>query len=434
MKILNVGLLGFGTVGSGVYKALNDNNEYIFKKLGFSIIIKKIYVRNIAKVKSKDFGFVPDYSLFTSDVNEVIANRNIDIAVEVMGGTDFAKDCILKALNNKINVVTANKELLAKFGNELKKASFENKTALRYEASVAGGIPIIETILESLACEKINLCAGIVNGTTNYILSNMSSDSTLSYEAVLKDSQQKGYAEADPTADVEGYDAARKMAILASLCFNTDVDYSKVHIEGISKITSEDISCAKKHGFTIKLLGITRILTDNKIQISVYPALIKDNHPIAGVSGAFNCIYLDSYPLGKSMYYGAGAGSLPTGSAIAADIAHIGKNLSQGIAQDMQVSFNSKEIAPIEDITSQFFIRFDTSKEDDGLKTTVKSLLEEFDLKSESMTFETLNGNKFSLAVITQPALTKNLLLFAKKAEASIKDAVLKNIYRIEDI
>ena len=322
MKTVNIALLGFGTVGSGVYEAIRQNNDKYEKTLGLRLEIKKILVSNINKKRDIDT------ALLTDNIDEAITD-DIDIVIEVMGGIDFAKKCILTAFSKGKSVVSANKDLIANFGKELYEAADKNRVFFMYEASVCGGIPILRTINEHLSGEKISEVTGIVNGTTNFILTKMYQKYGLTFDTVLSEAQELGYAEADPTADVEGLDAARKVAILASLCFSAYVTFDDVYSEGISKISPEDVKYAKKFDYNIKLLGISKEHQDG-IEAHVYPAFIPNTYQISKVNDAYNAVYLKSNILGSSMYYGAGAGSLPTASAVMSDVIDIIKKQISG--------------------------------------------------------------------------------------------------------
>ena len=338
MKTINIALLGFGTVGSGVYNAIKSNEEKLKKEFNANLIIKKILVSDKTKKRAEDI----NPNIFTDNFTDVITD-DIDLVVEVMGSMDFAKKCILTAFERGKHVVSANKDLIATYGQELYKAAYENNCFFMYEASVCGGIPILRVINNHLFGEKIEKVTGIMNGTTNYILSKMYQEG-LEYKDVLSEAQRLGYAEADPTSDVEGYDSARKVAILSSLCFNTYVTFKDVYTEGITNITKQDISYAKKMGYNIKLLGVSKE-NDGKIEAYVYPAFIPNTCQISNVKDAYNAVYLKSNLLGESMYYAKGAGSLPTASAVLSDIVNIIKNMSLNLpVERLDRNFEMKEI------------------------------------------------------------------------------------------
>lgn len=282
MEQVNVALLGFGTVGQGTFELLVKNNELIANRTGIAIKVTKIFVRNIDKYSHIT---LPEGTHFTNDVAEIFDDASIQVIVEVMGGLTFARECIEKALNAKKSVVTANKDLLAEAGPYLLDLAVKNGVDLRYEASVLGGIPIIRTLYESLGGNKITEVVGILNGTTNFILSNMT-EKGAGYAEVLAEAQKLGYAEADPTADVEGLDAARKLAILSSIAFNRRIFFEDVSVEGITKIDATDIAFGKEFGYTIKLLGIAKE-TKKGLSLNVHPSFISSNHPLASVRGSY---------------------------------------------------------------------------------------------------------------------------------------------------
>lgn len=307
MEKINIGLIGLGTVGSGVVKTLNG-----FK----NIHISKIAVRDITKKRNIE-GL--DESVLTDNPYDVVNNEDIKIVVEVMGGVNPALDLIKTAIKNKKHIVTANKELLAKHGDEIYALANEYNVVILFEAAIAGGIPIIMPIKTILAANKISQIAGILNGTTNYILTKMEQDK-VSYQEVLKTAQELGYAEADPTGDVEGYDAAYKIATLASLAFHKKIDINKIYKEGITKISSEDMQTAKELGYKIKLIALAREVEDNKLDIRVHPMFVPSNNTLSEIDNVTNAVFLNGFPVGEIMFVGAGAGEFPTASSVCGDI------------------------------------------------------------------------------------------------------------------
>ena len=323
MKTIKIALLGFGTVAQGTFNLLQDNANLIENRSGVTIEISKIFVRNPEKYSHIT---LPSTAKYVTNIDDIVNDESIDIVVELMGGTTFAKDCVESALKHGKSVVTANKDLLAVAGPYLFDLAYKNKVDLRFEASVLGGIPIIRTLYESLGGNHITELVGIMNGTTNFILSKMTEEG-LSYGAVLKEAQDLGYAEADPTADVEGLDAARKLAILASISFNRRIFFEDVTVEGITKIDTEDISYGKEFGYNIKLIGIAKE-TSKGLSLNVYPAFVPLTHPLASVRGSYNAIYIKGNGIDDAMFYGRGAGSLPTGSSVVSDIMEVAKNIA----------------------------------------------------------------------------------------------------------
>lgn len=353
MKTVNIALLGFGTVARGTYELLTSNREIITNRSAVNIQVKKIYVRNPQKHSDVTLAKGTE---FVTDVMDVINDDSIDMVCELMGGTTFARECVEKALKAKKNVVTANKDLLAEAGPYLLDLANKNGVDLRFEASVLGAIPIINTLYTSLAGNKITELMGIMNGTTNFILSKMTEEGS-SYADVLKEAQELGYAEADPTADVEGLDAARKLAILASISFNRRIFFEDVTVEGITKIDSADIEFGKEFGYTIKLLGVAKE-TKKGVSLNVYPAFIPQTHPLANVRGSYNAMYIKGNGVDDVMLYGRGAGSLPTGSSVVADIMEVAKNVDHGATGRLKpFYYDQKDIYEPGKIESSYYMR-----------------------------------------------------------------------------
>jgi len=350
--IVRVGLLGMGTVGTGVMRILDDNAENITRKIGCPLRIEKILVRDLSKTRRLSV----DSALFTTDVADILDNPNIDIVVELMGGERPAKEYILEAMRKGKHVVTANKDVVAKYGKELFETAEKYHIDLLFEASVGGGIPIIRPLKQCLAANKIQEIIGIVNGTTNYMLTKMSQEGC-DFDSVLKEAQAKGYAESDPTADVGGLDAARKIAILASIAFGTRVSVDDVYVEGITNITPEDIAYAKELGFVIKLLGIAKEV-NGEVEVRVHPAFIPQTHPLAAVNDVFNAIFVKGDAVGEAMFYGRGAGEMPTASAVTADVIDVARDIVHGVSSRILCTcFVTKPIRSMEEVPSSFYIR-----------------------------------------------------------------------------
>ncbi|MBM7647757.1 homoserine dehydrogenase [Bacillus ectoiniformans] len=322
---VNVGLLGLGTVGTGVVKLIQDHQEQLVHQVGCPVSIKKVLVKNIDK--SRDVELSSDF--LTTDPYDVVNDPDIDVIVEVMGGIEDTRQYIIDALNAKKHVVTANKDLIALYGSELQKVAAENNADLFYEASVAGGIPIIRGLADGLSSDKIQKMMGIVNGTTNYILTKMNKDG-LSYEKALSDAQDLGFAEADPTSDVEGLDAARKMAILARLAFSMDIELDDVSVSGISNVSKNDLKYGSMLGYTMKLIGYAD-QDDSRAEVSVQPTFLSNDHPLAAVNDEYNAVYVYGEAVGETMFYGPGAGSLPTATSIVSDLVAVVKNMRLGV-------------------------------------------------------------------------------------------------------
>lgn len=353
MKTVKIALLGFGTVSQGTFNLLQDNVNLISNRSGVTIEISKIFVRNPDKYTNIT---LPSTAQYVTNIDDVLNDESIAIVVELMGGTTFAKDCVEAALKHGKSVVTANKDLLAEAGPYLFDLAYKNHVDLRFEASVLGGIPIIRTLYDSLGGNRITELVGIMNGTTNFILSKMT-DEGLSYGDVLKEAQDLGYAEADPTADVEGLDAARKLAILASISFNRRIFFEDVTVEGITKIDTEDISFGKEFGYNIKLIGIAKE-SSKGLSLNVYPAFVPLTHPLASVRGSYNAIYIKGNGIDDAMFYGRGAGSLPTGSSVVSDIMEVAKNVAfESTGRFKPFYFDQKNIYSPGKIQSSYYMR-----------------------------------------------------------------------------
>ena len=351
MKTLKVGIIGFGTVGTGVYKVLQSFSNIEIKKIAVKNITKKRNIENL------------DTNLLTQDPYEIVNNPEIDIVIEVAGGVNPTFDIIKTAIKNKKHIVTANKELLAKKGSELFQLAKENKVIILYEAAVAGGIPIIMPIKTILCANKITKIAAILNGTTNYILTKMA-EKELSYETALKQAQELGYAETDPTGDVEGFDAAYKIAILSTISFNKKVDINKIYREGITKITAQDIKSAKELGYTIKLIAMGQVLENGNADVRVHPMLVAKKHLLAKVKNATNSIMLTGYPVGDLIFTGAGAGAEPTASSVVGDLLVLAAELEASDSPIPQAICNHNEIADqinIGDTYNEYYIAINAS-------------------------------------------------------------------------
>lgn len=321
-KVIYAAILGAGTVGMGTYKLCEAMSDEIKHKTGARLVIKKVLVRNMAKKREG----IPK-ELLTDDWAEIITDTQISIIVELMGGIHPAKDYVLDALKAGKQVVTANKDLIAEYGEDVGNAANAAGADLQFEAAVAGAIPIIRPLKQSMTGNHITEIMGIVNGTTNYILTKMT-ESGMDYAEALAKATELGYAEADPTADVEGYDAGRKIAIMASIAFNSRVTFADVYTEGITKISADDIKYAKEFGYVIKLLGVAKN-TDDGIEVKVHPMLIPSNHPLATVNDAFNAVFVHGLAMDDAMFMGRGAGQMPTASAVVGDIIDVCRNIVQ---------------------------------------------------------------------------------------------------------
>ena len=355
--MINISVLGYGTVGSGVVEVLNTNKESIAKRAGSEVNVK--YVLDL-----RDFEGDPIQEKIVHDYNIIANDDDVKIIVETMGGIHPAYEFVKTALESGKSVCTSNKELVAKHGAELLAIAREKKVNFLFEASVGGGIPIIRPLNQSLTADEIEEITGILNGTTNYILTKMSREG-LDFDTVLKDAQAKGYAERNPEADVEGYDACRKIAILTSLAYGMQVDYEDIYTEGITKITDKDIAYAKALNASIKIFGTSKKV-DEKVYAMVAPMMIDGSNPLFSVNDVFNGIFVKGNCLGDVMFYGKGAGKLPTASAVVSDVVDAAKHLGTNI---MTIWSSKKlELASIDDSMQRFFVRLSGTKEENGDK------------------------------------------------------------------
>ncbi|MBI5005781.1 MAG: homoserine dehydrogenase [Nitrosomonadales bacterium] len=357
MKPINVGLLGIGTVGGGTFTVLQRNAEEITRRAGRPIRIVVVADKNLALARNVTGG----KCRVTDDAFSVVSDPEVDIVIELIGGYGVAKELVLKAIANGKHVVTANKALLAVHGNEIFKAAQDKGVMVAFEAAVAGGIPIIKALREGLSANRIEWIAGIINGTTNFILSEMR-DKGLSFDTVLKEAQRLGYAEADPTFDIEGVDAAHKITILSSLAFGIPMQFDKAHVEGISKLDAADIKYAEQLGYRIKLLGITK-RTEEGVELRVHPTLIPARRLIANVEGAMNAVLVQGDAVGATLYYGKGAGAEPTASAVIADLVDVTRMATSDPQNRVpHLAFQPNAMAdirilPMDDVITSYYLR-----------------------------------------------------------------------------
>lgn len=345
-----IGMIGLGTVGSGVFKIFQDNADIFFQKIAVRDANKN---RNINDL---------DTDILSQDPFSVVRDPETKIVVELMGGSDLAKDLVIEAIRNGKHVVTANKELIAKYGPELFELARKHNVRILFEGAVAGGIPIIMPLKLSLGANRIQEIAGILNGTTNYILTKMTQEGC-SFEQALSEAQAKGFAEADPTNDVEGFDVAYKISVLSLIAFKQVVTPSDIHREGITHITALDIDNARELGYTIKLIGFAKMEDDNRLDIRVHPMLIPNTHPLANTSNEFNAIFVKGDAVGDVMFYGRGAGEMPTASAVAADILAIATGLLKGNEPIPSMIIDPAvpaHLLPIEETTNKYYLRLNT--------------------------------------------------------------------------
>ncbi len=418
MKPVKVGILGLGTVGSGTFNVLKRNQKEIRGRAGRGIEVVMVADRDVERARK----IVDGDCEVVSDGNLVVNNPDVDIVVELIGGYDVAKDFVLKAIANGKHVVTANKALLALHGNEIFQAAQDKKVIVAFEAAVAGGIPIIKALREGLTANRIEWIAGIINGTTNFILSEMR-EKGLNFDTALKEAQELGYAEADPTFDIEGYDAAHKVTIMSALAFGIPVQFNKAHVEGINKLNSIDIKYAEQLGYRIKLLGITKRMP-NGIELRVHPTLIPSKKLIANVEGAMNAVLVNSDAVGATLYYGKGAGSEPTASAVIADLVDIAR--LESVNPEHRVpplafqpdAMKNTPVLPMSEVTTSYYLRMQV-KDQPGVLADITRILADLQisidafLQKEPMEGETL----VDIIILTHLTQEKNMNAAIEKVE-----------------
>lgn len=400
---VNIGLIGFGTIGSGVVETFNQNLDLINDKVKKDVKLKKVVDLDI----TTDRGVKVDPEVLSTNVNDILEDPEIDIVIELMGGYQPALKFILKALNNGKHVVTANKALLAKHWEEIIAAARENNVRICFEASVGGGIPLLQPLNESLAANNINEIYGVINGTANYILTKMTEEGR-EFEDVLKEAQDKGYAEADPTFDIEGHDTAQKLIILTILGFGIYVKQERFHVEGITKITPEDILFAKEElGCCIKLLAISK-LVDGELEVRVHPTIVPEDHLLSSVNGVFNGAYLVGDIVGPVMMYGQGAGMMPTASAVVGDCIDIIQNMKKPVVYGPKKS-KVTTVKAMEDVRSKYYLRL-TTIDQPGVLHTISGILSDYNISLESVNQKHIaQGEPVPIFMVTHGALEKNM-------------------------
>ncbi len=418
MKPINVGLLGIGTVGSGTWEVLQRNASEIERRAGRGIRITQVADKDTKKASA----IVKQGARVVDDAFSLVKDKNIDIVIELIGGTGIAKDLVLEAIRHGKHVVTANKALLATHGNEIFKAAQKRGVMVAFEASVAGGIPIIKALREGLAANRIEWIAGIINGTSNFILSEMR-DKGLPFAAALKDAQKKGYAETDPSFDIEGVDAAHKLTILSALAFGVPMQLKKCFVEGIQKLTGDDIRYAEELGYRIKLLGITK-RTDKGIELRVHPTLIPTRRLIANVEGVMNAVLVKGDAAGPTLYYGAGAGGQPTASAVVADLVDVTRLVTADPEHRVpHLAFQPDRLAkdpilPIGDIVTSYYLRMRV-KDRPGVLADVTRILADSKISIGAMVQkEPAEGeSRVDIVMLTHRAIEKNVNAALAKIE-----------------
>ncbi|MCR2822171.1 homoserine dehydrogenase [Lederbergia panacisoli] len=424
---ISIGLLGLGTVGSGVVQLIKNHQEELVHQVGCEVKVKSILVRDVEKERDIQIG----QTHLTTDPNDVLHDPEIDIVIEVIGGVEEAREHIIQALDAKKHVVTANKDLIALYGPELQQKALENKCDLFYEASVAGGIPILRGLSDGLVSDRIQKLMGIVNGTTNYILTKMDEDG-LSYETALKEAQELGFAEADPTSDVEGLDAARKMAILARLAFFTNVELPDVEVSGISNVSVDDLNYGNKLGYVMKLIGLAHF-ENQQLEVSVQPTFLLKSHPLASVKNEYNAIYVNGEAVGETMFYGPGAGSLPTATAVMSDVVAVSKNMRLGVNGKSFVKPRFERVLKSPDQRfGQYYFRLHL-KDQVGAFSKITTLFNELDISFEKILQTPLSKNELAEIII----VTHNVSMERfEKALMELRDlSVVEDVisyYRVE--
>jgi homoserine dehydrogenase len=389
-------VIGCGTVGGGVVKLLMAEKDHLFRKTGVAVELRK--AADLDPVKRASTG-LPD-SMVTADANSLLTDPDIQVIVEVIGGTKAAHAIIQAALTAGKHVVTANKELIAKKGPELFALARSHNVTLHFEASSCGGIPVINALGQSLAANRFEKILGIVNGTTNFILTKMHREGA-EFADVLAEAQRLGYAEADPTADVDGHDAAYKLSILASLAFDSPFDYREIHTEGIRNISARDIAIAKGYGYVIKLLAIGVAHDDDRVELRVHPVMVPTDHPLAAVSDSFNAVFARGNYVGEVMFYGRGAGQLPTASAIVGDIIDLAMHQVQGgVSPRMNFGSTKKAVVPMGEVKTQFYLRLDV-KDQPGVLASIAKIFGDCGVSISAVTQKEAAGVSVELVIFT---------------------------------
>ena len=431
---IKIGIAGLGTVGSGVVNLINKNKNEIYDRTGCELIIQSVSATNKNKNRLCDINNINFYS----DPIDMLNKENIDIFVELIGGESVAKDLVLKALEKNIHVVTANKALIALHGDEINKVLLKNDKEVLYEASVAGAVPIIKVIRESLSANDIEWLAGIINGTTNYILTEMLL-SEKNFETVLKEAKDLGYAESDPTFDIGGIDAAHKLTILASICFGIPLNFKSIYIEGIEEIELEDLKNAKELGYTVKHLAIAR-KKNIGIELRVHPCLVPKTRLLANVNGVKNAVVVNSDAAGSTLYYGAGAGSLATASAVVSDIIDISRDLSQKTKHTVpflgykDIS-SKKNISKISDIETRYYLRIKVTNKP-GVLADITKIFGKKSISIESILQKEDSEKDVNVPIVlvTHKVIEKNIDEALKEIESLdvVKDRIKR--IRIEEL
>ncbi len=439
MEKIDIAIVGYGVVGNGVARILEEKKEILRKKSGIEINLKKVFTRNW----NKEFPFPLPEDKKAYSLDEILEDNDIKIVVELTGGIDFPLKLIKDAIDRKKHIVTANKALLAEKGKEVFSLAEEKSIRIGYEAAVAGGIPIIRALREGLVANDIKKIYGILNGTTNYILTRMYKEG-LDFEKALKEAQELGYAEADPTLDINGTDAAHKIAILASLSYGGFIDFSQVYIEGIGQIEGLDIDLGKELGYTLKLLAIAKG-HNGEVEVRVHPTFLPDDNPLAKVDGVFNAVMVEGDAVGESMFYGKGAGSLPTASAVISDIVDIAKSIALGVGREIEITSMNWEhrdlsLTKVKDFYTRYYVRF-TVPDITGVLAKISAVFAKYDIsiaaviqkeKVLSLTKER-EEKVVPLVILTHTASENNIQNALKEIESQNITEGKTVLIRVED-
>ena len=434
MDRIGIGLIGFGTVGGGVVRLIEENRELIKERLGAELTIERIACRDTTKSRAVRV----EHSLLTTRAEDVLADPKVSIVVELMGGTDRAKELVLGAIEMGKPVVTANKALLSEHGREVFGLAAERGVDVGFEASVGGGIPVIKALKEGLCANRIESITGIINGTANYILTRMSEEGGR-FEDVLSDAQQRGYAEADPTYDIEGIDTAHKLAILATIAFGAWIGPEDIYTEGISSITELDVEFARELGYRIKLLAIAKSV-DGRVEARVHPTMIPRAHPLSAVGGVYNAVHICGNAVGPVMLYGMGAGMMPTASAVVADIMDIARNMVKGLSCRVPhlgyagASMRGVELVPMDSIEVAYYLRF-SAIDRPGVLSRIAGVFGAHNISIESVIQKGRDvGGAVPLVIITHHAKERELRAALEEIE-KLDVVTAKPLYiRIEEL
>ncbi|MGE3258530.1 MAG: homoserine dehydrogenase [Geobacter sp.] len=436
MSEIKVGLIGFGNIGAGVVRLLKDNAAVIRQKTGTGIVLKRIADLDI----TSDRGVTVDPGILTNDVNQIFNDPEISIVIELIGGYEPAKTFVLKAIAAGKHVVTANKALLALHGDEIYAAAAAKGVEVQYEAAVGGGIPVLSAIKGNLASNRFNAVFGIMNGTCNYILTRMTQEGA-DFSDVLQSAKELGYAEPDPTFDIEGTDTAHKLAVLASLCFGTRIDFNAIYTEGITGISGIDIRFAEQFGYRIKLLAIGKRTDDGQLEVRVHPTMIPQHNPLADVNGVFNAIRLTGDFVGPVMFYGRGAGQNPTASAIVGDLIEISRSITAGVQTRraaplgfLDNSITSLPLRPMDEIVTSFMLRF-TALDQSGVLAGIAGVLGKNGISIESMVQTARHNGGQAVPIVIMTHEAREGAIRAALAEIDRFDFIAEpsRLIRIED-